>query len=57
MLLAVTDVTNKTMQEFPLFLYGKEISNNTIQFDEFMSLSDNRENVNIKLIMVALLKI
>ncbi len=44
MLLAVQDVTNSTNQEFPFFLYGKEISNNVIEFNEFMSSSNNRQN-------------
>ena len=45
MLLAVQDVTNETNQEFPFFLYGKEISNNQIEFTEFISSSNNRQNV------------
>ena len=44
MLLAVQDVTNETNQEFPFFLYGKEISNNQIEFTEFISSSNNRQN-------------
>lgn len=44
MLLAVQDVTNSTNQEFPFFLYGKEISRNVIEFNEFMSSSNNRQN-------------
>lgn len=42
-LLAVQDVTNSTNQEFPFFLYGKE-TNNNIEFTEFMSSSNNRQN-------------
>lgn len=44
MLLAVQDVTNETNQEFPFFLYGKETSNNQIEFTEFISSSNNRQN-------------
>lgn len=44
MLLAVQEVTNSTNQEFPFFLYGKEIGNNVIEFNEFMSSSNNRQN-------------
>lgn len=44
MLLAVQDVTLSTNQEFPFFLYGKEIGNNQIEFNEFMSASNNRQN-------------
>lgn len=44
MLLAVQDVTNSTNQEFPFFLYGKETGNNQIEFTEFMSSSNNRQN-------------
>ena len=45
MLLAVQDVTNATNQEFPFFLYGKEVANNIIEFNEFMSSSNNRQSV------------
>ena len=45
MLLAVQDVTNETNQEFPFFLYGKETSNNQIEFTEFVSSSNNRQSV------------
>lgn len=45
MLLAVQDVTLSTNQEFPFFLYGKEIGNNQIEFNEFMSASNNRQSV------------
>ena len=44
MLLAVREATNSTNEEFPFFLYGKETSNNTIEFNEFMSSSNNRQN-------------
>lgn len=42
-LLAVQDVTLSTNQEFPFFLYGKEIGSNQIEFNEFMSVSNNRQ--------------
>lgn len=45
MLLAVQDVTNSTNQEFPFFLYGKEVASNIIGFNEFMSSSNNRQSV------------
>ena len=44
MLLAVQDVTLSTNQEFPFFLYGKEIGNNQIEFNEFMSANNNRQS-------------
>lgn len=44
MLLAVQDATNKTSQEFPFFLYGKETANSQIEFTEFISSSNNRQN-------------
>lgn len=44
MLLAVQDVTNETNQEFPFFLYGKEITSNQIEFTEFISSSNNRQS-------------
>lgn len=44
MLLAIKDVTNETNKEFPFFLYGKELGNNQIEFTEFMSASNNRQN-------------
>lgn len=44
MLLAVQDVTISTNQEFPFFLYGREIGNNQIEFSEFMSANNNRQN-------------
>ncbi len=37
MLTAVNEATNTTNQEFPFFLYGKEIGSNSIEFDEFVS--------------------
>lgn len=43
MLLIVSDVTNKTNQELPFFLYDKE-SNNNIEFTEFVSTSQNHQN-------------
>lgn len=45
MLLVVQDVTNSTNQEFPFFLYGKEIKENEIEFNEFMSSSNNRASI------------
>ena len=47
MLLAVQDVTLSTNQEFPFFLYGKEIGNNQIEFNEFMSASNNKQNAEV----------
>ncbi len=44
MLLAVQEATLLTNQEFPFFLYGKEIGSNKIEFNEFMSASNNRQN-------------
>lgn len=44
MLLAVQDITNETNQEFPFFLYGKETKNNKIEFNEFISANNNRQN-------------
>lgn len=44
MLLAIQEATNSTNQEFPFFLYGKEVGNNRIEFTEFMSASNNRQN-------------
>lgn len=45
MLLAIQEATNSTNQEFPFFLYGKEIGNNQIEFTEFMSASNNRQTI------------
>lgn len=45
MLLAVRDATVDTKQEFPFFLYGKETSDNVIEFNEFMSASNNRQGM------------
>lgn len=42
-LLAIKDVTNMTNQEFPFFLYGKEIEENVILFTDFMSSSSSEE--------------
>lgn len=44
MLLAIQEATNSTNQEFPFFLYGKEVGNNQIEFTEFISASNNRQN-------------
>ena len=44
MLLAIQEATNSTNQEFSFFLYGKEVGNNRIEFTEFMSASNNRQN-------------
>lgn len=44
MLLVIKEVTNEANQVFPFFLYGKEIKNNQIEFNEFMSASNNRQN-------------
>lgn len=43
-LLAVNEVTNQTRKEIPFFLYGKEVSDNVIEFNEFMSSSNNRQS-------------
>ncbi len=43
-LLAVQYVTNETNQEFPFFLYGQETAGNQIEFNEFFSSSNNRQN-------------
>ena len=47
MLLVIKEVTNETNHEFPFFLYGKEIWNNQIEFSEFISASDNRQNTEV----------
>ena len=44
MLLAVQEATLSTNQEFPFFLYGKEVGNNQIEFSEFISASNNRQS-------------
>lgn len=44
MLLAIQEATLLTNQEFPFFLYGQEITNNIIEFNEFISISDNRNS-------------
>ena len=44
MLLAIQEATLQTNQEFPFFLYGQEIANNLIEFNEFISISDNRSS-------------
>lgn len=44
MLLAIQEATLLTNQEFPFFLYGQEIANNIIEFNEFISISDNRNS-------------
>ncbi len=44
-LLGVQDVTNIEKKEVPFFLYGKEVENNVIEFDSFITSSsrDNRQ--------------
>ena len=42
-LLGIQDVTNIEKKEVPYFLYGKEIKNNVIEFDDFIT-SSSREN-------------
>ena len=42
-LLGIQDVTNIEKKEVPFFLYGKEIENNVIEFDGFIT-SSSREN-------------
>lgn len=44
MLLAIQEATLQTNQEFPFFLYGQEIANNLIEFNEFVSVSANRSS-------------
>ena len=44
MLLAIQEATLQTNQEFSFFLYGQEIANNLIEFNEFISISDNRSS-------------
>lgn len=44
MLLAIQEATLLTNQEFPFFLYGQEIANNLIEFNEFVSVSANRSS-------------
>ena len=46
-LLAISEVTNETLQEFPFFLYGKETSSNQIEFNEFRSSSKDRQNTSV----------
>lgn len=43
-LLGIMDVTNKTNQEWPFLLYGKEISNNKIEFTNCFISSDKRQS-------------
>ncbi len=43
-LIAVQDITVTVNKEFPFFLYGKETSPNTIEFNEFISASNDRRN-------------
>ncbi|MBQ6285671.1 MAG: hypothetical protein IJK67_05155 [Bacilli bacterium] len=43
MLMAVQEATNSTGQEFPFFLYGRELPGNTVEFNQFMSASNNRQ--------------
>ncbi len=42
-LLGIQDVTNIEKKEVPFFLYGKEVENNVIEFDNFIT-SSSREN-------------
>ena len=56
MLLAVQDITLSTNQEFPFFLYGKEIGNNQIEFNEFMSANNNIQNIHIVKIIPKLIQ-
>lgn len=44
MLLAVQDVTNYTNQEVPFLLYGKEIENNIIEFDDYKTSNGSRQS-------------
>ena len=44
-LLAISEVTNETLQEFPFFLYGKETSSNQIEFNELITSSKDRQNI------------
>lgn len=43
-LLAIKEVTNETSQEFPFLLYGKEVGNNQIEFDEYKYSSYDRRS-------------
>lgn len=43
MLRAVQEATNSTGQEFPFFLYGRELPGNVVEFNQFMSASNNRQ--------------
>lgn len=42
-LLGIQDVTNIEKKEIPFFLYGKEVENNVIEFDGYIT-SSSREN-------------
>ena len=44
-LLGIQDVTNIEKKEIPFFLYGKEVENNVIEFDSYITSSsrDNRQ--------------
>ena len=42
-LLGIQDVTNIEKKEIPFFLYGKEVENNVIEFDSYIT-SSSREN-------------
>lgn len=42
-LLGIRDVTVETNKEVPFFLYGKETSQNIIEFNELMTASDERQ--------------
>jgi len=46
-LMAVCDVTSETNEEFPFFLFGNDVGNNTIFFVDFYSYSDNRESSSV----------
>ena len=46
-LLAISEVTNETLQEFPFFLYGKETSSNQIEFNELITSSKDRQNTSV----------
>lgn len=46
-LLAVYELTNAERKEVPFLLYGKEIDNNQILFDEFFSQSSKRFNYEV----------
>ena len=43
-LLGIQDVTNLEYKEFPFFLYGREVANNVIEFDSFITSGSNRQS-------------